>query len=171
MDASDSYLGEIGLWTGSFIPKGWAECNGQLLQIKQYTALFALIGNQFGGDGKNTFAVPDLRGRVPVGADAAGGYPQGATGGLESVKLTPSNLPSHSHQIWGTDALANSEPPQDAMPGKVNGTHNKYFVGKPDIAVADDSFAATGNDRPHENRQPWLAMTYVIALTGLFPHS
>lgn len=171
MDASDSFLGEIGLWPGGFVPKDWAECNGQLLQIKQNSALFSLLGTTYGGDGRTTFALPDLRGRVPVGANAAGGYAMGGAGGQESVTLLASNLPSHSHQIWGTDALADSEPPQDALPAKVNGTHNKYFAGKPDVAIADNSFGEAGKDQPHENRQPWLAMTYVIALKGVFPHS
>lgn len=170
MDVGSAYLGEIGLWTGSFIPRNWAACNGQLLLIAHNNALFALLGTTYGGDGKTTFALPDLQGRTAVGASAGtNGYPAGTKDGQEQVTLITDNLPNHSHQIWATDALANAEPPLNAIPGTVNGTVNKYYVGAPDVVIAPNSLAPAGGGQPHDNIQPYLAMTYVICTAGLFP--
>jgi microcystin-dependent protein len=90
-------------------------------------------------------------------------------GGEQQVRLTVSNLPTHSHQIWGTDTVANAEPPSGAIPGVVNGTHNKYYKGAPDVAIAADSLLPSGADQPHDNLQPFLALNYVICVDGVYP--
>jgi microcystin-dependent protein len=163
----DQYLGEIRLVPYTFAPTGWALCAGQLLPINQNQALFALLGNTYGGDGKTTFALPDLRGRVPLGAGtgATGStYPVGSTGGEETVKLAVGQLPAHSHPVHANSGAATTKEPVGGVPAKggayaatQNGTMGAAMLGK------------TGGGQAHENRQPYLSLNYIIALAGIFP--
>ena len=162
----DPFLGEIRLVPFTFAPKGWAFCAGQLLPINQNQALFALLGTTYGGDGRTTFALPDLRGRVPVGAGQAGGseYPLGSSGGHETVKLTVGQLPSHSHAVRANRGQATTKNPAASLPASggayaatQNATMNSVMLGK------------SGGGQAHENRQPYLSLNYIIALQGIFP--
>jgi microcystin-dependent protein len=150
----DPFLGEIRLVPFTFAPRGWAFCAGQLLPINQNQALFALLGTTYGGNGRTTFALPDLRGRVPVGADEAAGseYPLGSSGGHASVKLNVAQLPSHSHAVRASRGPSTTKNPAAAFPAS-----NSVMLGK------------SGGGQAHENRQPYLSLNYIIALHGIFP--
>jgi microcystin-dependent protein len=163
----DPFLGEIRLVAFDFAPKGWAACDGRLLPINQNQALFALLGTQYGGDGKTTFALPDLRGRVPVGAGQGAGlsnYPIGSTGGDESVKLAVGQLPPHAHPVRASSGAATTKDPAGAFPAK-GGAYAAAQNAKMNTAMLGKS----GGGQPHENRQPYVALNYIIALQGIFP--
>jgi microcystin-dependent protein len=172
----EPYLGEIRLVSFNYAPKNYAFCNGQLLPIAQNQALFSLLGTTFGGNGQTTFALPDLRSRVPVGAGAlpAGStYQQGTMGGSESVTLTRGQLPTHAHPFTATLKTADSadeSAPGGQFPAKDGNT--QYASGPPNTSMGapiKDNSAMVGGNQPHENRPPVLAMNYVIALSGVWP--
>jgi microcystin-dependent protein len=163
----DQYLGELRLVPFTFAPKGWALCAGQLLPINQNQALFALLGVTYGGDGKTTFALPDLRGRVPVGAgeSAAGStYELGSSGGHEGVKLAVGQLPSHSHPVRGNSGSATTTHPVNAVPA-TGGAYAATENAKMNTLMLGRS----GGGQAHENRQPYISLNYIIALEGIFP--
>ena len=185
------FLSTILIWPPNFAPSGWALCAGQLMSISQNTALFSLLGATYGGDGIRTFGLPNLQGRVPVGAGQGSGlslYNLGDNGGVESVTLGINTMPQHSHSA--TQNLAVSLPavttagttnqpgpsvapaaPTDAARNPVNIYSNaapNQNLGKPSIS-GTISIGLTGNGLPHENRQPYLAVNYIIALQGIFP--
>jgi microcystin-dependent protein len=163
----DPFIGEIRLVPFMFAPRGWALCAGQLLPINQNQALFALLGTNFGGDGKQTFALPDLRGRVAVGAgQGAGGssYPLGSTGGEETVKLTVGQLPAHSHRVRASSGAATTKNPVGAVPA-AGGAYTAAQNGQMSTAM----LANSGAGQAHDNRQPYLSLNYIIALQGIFP--
>jgi len=162
----EPFLGEIRLVPFSFAPRGWAYCEGQLLPINQNQALFALLGTNFGGNGKTTFALPDLRGRVPVGAGlAASGsaYTLGVAGGQESTKLTVAQLPAHAHRVRAS-STATGKSPANAVPA-AGGSYSTSH----DVTMAGDMLARVGGGRAHDNRQPYLTLNWIIALQGIFP--
>jgi len=159
----DPFLGEIRLVAFSFAPKGWALCDGRLLPINQNQALFALLGTYYGGDGRTTFALPDLRGRVPVGAEGSS-YPIGSTGGEESVKLAVGQLPSHAHPVRANSGAAGTKDPVGAVPAK-----GGAYAATQNAKMSTAMLGKTGGGQAHENRQPFLSLNYVIALTGIFP--
>ena len=164
---SDPYLGEIKLVPYGFEPKGWALCDGRELPINQNQALFALLGTNFGGDGRTTFGLPDLRGRVPVGSgQAASGttYAVGDTGGQESLKLTVGQLPAHAHAVRASSSAATTKKPENAWPA----TGGAYAAAS-NTTMAATMVGRTGSGKPLDNRQPYLGLTYVIALQGIFP--
>jgi microcystin-dependent protein len=155
----DPFLGEIILVPFDFAPKGWARCDGALLPINQNQALFSLLGTQFGGNGVSTFALPDLRGRVPMAA--GGGVLVGETGGSASVVLTASQMPPHTHFAPGGGAQTTSHPANAAAAvGGAYTTAPTTLLGSP---------VAAGANQPHPNMQPFLVLTFVIALQGIFP--
>jgi microcystin-dependent protein len=163
----DPFIGEIRLVPYNFAPKGWALCAGQLLPINQNQALFALLGTTYGGDGRTTFALPDLRGRVPVGAGqpAVGSdYPLGATGGQETVELTTPQLPGHSHHVNASSAAATTKSPASAYPAG-----GGAYAGARNARMKAAMIGLTGGGEEHENRQPYLSLNYIIALQGIFP--
>jgi microcystin-dependent protein len=163
----DPFVGEIRLVPYTFAPQGWALCDGRLLPINQNQALFSLLGTSFGGDGKTTFALPDLRGRVPVGAgQGASGttYEVGSTGGQESVKLSASQLPAHSHPVRASTDPGQTKSPATAVPAS-GGAYRSSTNAKMSAAMIDK----TGGGKVHENRQPYLVLNYIIALQGIFP--
>lgn len=169
--AQDQFIGEIRYVAFNFAPKGWATCNGQLLQISQNLALFDLLGTTFGGDGKTTFALPDMRGRVPVGTGQGPGLTDrtiGEKGGLESVTLTVAQMPQHRHNLMASSATANSAAPAgNALANSA--TVPTYTNGKTNVAMESTSVNTAGMNLPHENMQPYLGMTCIIALQGIFP--
>lgn len=176
----DCFIGEIRLMGFAFAPKGWAYCQGQMLSIAQNQALFTLLGTTYGGDGKTTFALPDLRGRAVVGAGQGVGlsnYPLGQKGGQQGVALQLSQLPAHEHAFTGTLATADEttgQQPAGSYPAAA-GTPSAtpYSTGTPNATMSTAALPTTttpvGSGQPHENRQPVMALNYAIALTGIFP--
>jgi microcystin-dependent protein len=175
---SDPFIGQIILFAGNFEPSGWAFCDGRLLPISQNTALFSILGTTYGGDGITNFALPDLRGRVPLHFGQGPGlsnYVQGQSAGAEQVTLTQGQLPAHSHSatssLSGTAAPANSTDPTGRFLAQTR--QATYGSGAP-VALDPTSVSTTvaasgGNNQPHNNLQPYLALNYVIALFGIFP--
>jgi microcystin-dependent protein len=150
------YLSEIRVFSFGFPPKGWAQCNGQLLPINQNQALFALLGTMYGGDGRVTFALPNLQGRVPVSFSAT--YPQGAFGGEEAHALTLSEIPPHTHQANANPTAADQGLPTGNL--WATQTANAY-AATADSALASQAIGNTGVSQPHENRPPFLWLTFV----------
>lgn len=173
-------IGEIRIFAGNFAPRGWSFCDGQLLSVAQNSALFSILGTTYGGDGRTTFALPDLRGRAAIGPGTGPGlstYNLGARGGTESVTLTVNQMPSHNHPAQVTVSVgANTEPAISAE--AANNTlgeagANVYNNNAADEKLGGVSATATignmGGNQPHENRQPYLAVYYIIALQGIYP--
>lgn len=171
----EGFIGEVKLFAGTFAPRGWAFCEGQLLSIQQYTALYSILGDQFGGDGRSTFGVPDLRGRVPVGVGAGPGLtPMSATqkGGYERVQITEANLPAHSHAV-NCDMTSTGDRDLSTKPeGKVLAQSvDKNFGNKLDGGhhMHASMVNATGGNQPLYNMQPFLGMHYIICTDGEYP--
>lgn len=169
---SSPFLGEIDLVAFNFPPKGWAECNGQLLPINQNQALFALLGTTYGGDGRQTFALPDLRGRRLVGMGQGPGlsdYVLGQTGGEEAVTLTVAQMPAHVHNPVADAGVGSNIAPA----GNYWATQTQVFLynNAPSslAAMAPQAIGATGGGQPHDNMPPYLVLNYIIALQGVFP--
>jgi microcystin-dependent protein len=173
---SEPYIGEIRLFGGNFAPLNWAECNGQLLPISAYAALFSLIGTIYGGNGVTNFALPDLRGRVPVGEGQGPGLSPrviGEMAGVESVTLLSPNLPAHSHPLSAATATANLFNPDGALPADVGSAH--FYVantGSPAPtfgAMKAQTVISAGGGLPHDNLAPFQCLTFIICLNGIFP--
>lgn len=170
------YVGELRIFAGNFAPAGWQFCDGSLLPISENEVLFQLIGTTYGGDGQETFAVPDLRGRVPIhmGTSTLGTtYVIGEQGGVEQVGLTPNQIPSHSHPAVAT-ATGQTLSPQGAFFATVTSTQagaNAYAPAAttPTVAMVPASISQAGGNQPHENMQPTLFVNYIISLFGIFP--
>lgn len=166
----DPFLGQILLVPYTYAPFGWAFCQGQTMSIAQNSALFSLLGVTYGGDGVNTFNLPDLRGRVPVGAGQGPGlqpYTLGQAQGTENVTLIASQMPIHTHGIQAVDDDPNSGSPTNAYPAVTNPA--SYSTSAPSTMMANLMVAPTGGSAPHSNLQPLLSLNYIIALTGIFP--
>jgi microcystin-dependent protein len=167
---SDPFIGEIRLFASNFAPQGWALCNGQLMSIAQNTALFALLGTMYGGNGQTTFALPDLRGRVPVHQGQGPGLTsrtQGEVSGSETVTLLSSQMPAHSHALRASTVAATGSTPAGALLGAT--TVNSYDNSAAGVAMAAGAIGNTGGAQPHDNMAPTLALNYIIALFGIFP--
>ncbi|HEV2720651.1 MAG TPA: tail fiber protein [Thermoanaerobaculia bacterium] len=161
------YVGEIRMFAGNFAPAGWMFCEGQLLPISEYETLFNLIGTTYGGDGQSTFALPDLRGRLPM--HQGNGFILAETGGAEEITLTVSQIPAHSHPLLGSKTLATDPNPN---PTNVLGTTSQieiYYADVPDAQLNAQSIGATGGSQPHTNFQPYLCVDFIISLFGIFP--
>jgi microcystin-dependent protein len=169
---SDPYIGEIRMFGGNFAPAGWAFCDGSILSIAENDALFALIGTTYGGDGQTTFALPDLRGRMPIHQGQGPGTSNriiGQLGGNESVTLLAPQLPSHSHTALANAGSGNADTPS-GMYWSGSATTPQYVPG--DQANTNMNAAAigsSGQNLPHDNMQPFLAVSFIIALNGIFP--
>jgi microcystin-dependent protein len=161
---AEPFIGEIRIFAGSFAPRGWAFCNGQPLPIAQNQALFAILGTTYGGDGIQTFSLPDLRGRAPLHANA--GYVLGERGGVEAVALTPNELPAHSHAVQATRAVALERSPAGGL--LADAEVDVAVEGGP-AAVPGPVLAPAGQGQPHENLPPQLVLHFIIALQGIFP--
>ena len=162
------FLGEIRAFGFEFAPKGWAQCNGQLLPINQNQALFALLGTTFGGDGIQTFALPNLQGRSPVHAGGGEGYVMGELVGVESVTVLEQEIPSHAHPAYASSASSGDMVSPSRTMWATTG-HTAWSGAGPDTALHSDAIAQAGGGQPHENRSPFLTVTFGIALTGIFP--
>ena len=167
-------LAEIKLFAGDFAPKGFVKCEGQLVSISQNTAVFSLLGTAYGGDGKSTFALPDLRGNVPIGAGSGGGLTTRCLGqnvGSSSVTLTSDQLPAHAHPLAATPAPAATNDPAGNVPAVPNGGNLYAITGPQDaLLVPMAPSTPTGGGQPHNNMQPYLPLTFIIAFTiGFFP--
>jgi microcystin-dependent protein len=162
---AEPFLSEIRIMSFNFPPKGWALCNGQLLPINQNQALFSLLGTTYGGDGRVTFALPNLRGRVPVHMGA--GINLGEVGGQEAHTVTQSELPAHVHFVNCTSSSIVGEDPTNKVYGRAAG--NAYGSATNLVAMAPQMVSNTGGSQPHENRQPYLVLNFCIALQGIFP--
>jgi microcystin-dependent protein len=175
----EPFLGEIRLMGFGITPKGWQPCQGQLLPINQNQALFALLGTMYGGNGKTTFALPDLRGRAIVGVGQGpglSGYIQGQAGGSEGVTLTVTQMPGHAHLLAGSlkaDGGADASDPAGAYPAAPTDGTLPFATGAPNTTMSTTALtgntANAGSGAPHENRQPVLSMNYCIAVQGIFP--
>ncbi|HEY3044525.1 MAG TPA: tail fiber protein [Vicinamibacterales bacterium] len=167
---ADPFVAEIRLFGFNFAPKGWAMCNGQLLPISQNTALFSLLGTTYGGDGKSTFALPNLQSRVPMGTGQGQGLTLrdlGETGGTETVTLLISQMPVHTHAAACNSAVGNQYTPPGfwAKDAAGNAEYNAAGASAMNAAALDQS----GGDLPHTNMQPYCVVNYCIALQGVFP--
>ena len=160
------YVGEIRMFGGNFAPAGWMFCEGQLLPISENETLFQLIGTTYGGDGQSTFALPDLRGRLPL--HMGNGFVLAETGGVEEVTLTVSQIPAHSHPYLGTTAIATDVNPGNNVVGQVS-TFDPYQSTPGAVAMAVQSVSAVGGSQPHNNFQPYLCVDFIISLFGIFP--
>ncbi len=166
---SEPYLGEIKMFAGNFAPRGWALCDGQLLPISSYDALFSLLGTTYGGDGRSTFGLPDMRGRIPVHAGWGPGLSDrslGERGGVEVVALSTPEAPLHSHTLAADTNAATTADPRGQVPANAPGALS-YAQGTPDVKMA--STASTGGLAAHENRMPFQCINYIIALAGIYP--
>jgi microcystin-dependent protein len=160
------YVGEIRMFAGNFAPAGWMFCEGQLLPISEYETLFNLIGTTYGGDGQSTFALPDLRGRVPL--HFGNGFTLAETGGVETVTLTVSQVPAHTHAFLGTSSVSSATGPGGNVLAEST-LLTMFQNGAPTIAMANGTTTSTGGSQPHDNFQPYLCVDFIISLFGIFP--
>jgi microcystin-dependent protein len=164
---SQPYVGEIRMFAGNFAPAGWMFCEGQLLPISDYETLFNLIGTTYGGDGQSTFALPDLRGRLPI--HQGGGFTLAENGGVEQVTLGVPQIPAHSHPYLATTNVAGATSPTGNVLAQITGGSFLYFANPGSSAMAANSISATGGSQPHSNFQPYLCINFIISLFGVFP--
>ncbi|KAB7744116.1 phage tail protein [Nostocoides sp. F2B08] len=164
---SDPFLGEIKAFASAVIPRGWSPCDGRILPINQNQALFSLLGTTYGGDGRTTFALPDLRGRVPIHTGAT--QPQGTVGGSETVALRSEQLPAHTHTWVASSTPGDTATPADNLLAASSATNPAWAAPGTPVAMAPETVATAGGGAPHENMQPWLAVQYCIAVQGIFP--
>jgi microcystin-dependent protein len=159
------YIGEIRMFAGTYAPNGWMFCNGQLIPISENDSLFVVLGTRYGGDGESTFALPDLRERIPIHRSAA--HPQGEAAGVEEVTLTISQIASHSHALLASSAAAQSSTPTSNLLAATVG--NIYNSGTNMVNMKATAISPVGGSQPHTNVQPYLCINYIISLYGLFP--
>jgi microcystin-dependent protein len=162
------YVGEIRMFAGNFAPAGWMFCEGQLLPTSEYETLFNLIGTTYGGDGQNTFALPDLRGRLPI--HMGNGFILAETGGVEEVTLTVSQIPAHSHPLLASTNVATGTTPTGQVFGASgNSAILPYGTDQPQISLLQSAVSSVGGSQPHTNFQPYLCVDFIISLFGIFP--
>ncbi|MDQ2838414.1 MAG: tail fiber protein [Actinomycetota bacterium] len=166
---SDPYVGEIRMFGGNFAPNGWLFCQGQLVAISDYDTLFNLIGTTYGGDGQNTFALPNLASRIPVhmGSAPFGTYVLGQPGGAESVTLLSQQLPVHTHTAQASSGSAG----QTTAGGNywATPTYQAYSTSAPNVPMAPQALAPAGGNQPHDNMSPYLAINFIISMYGIYP--
>lgn len=169
---SDPFLGQIAFVPYTFAPRGWADCDGQLLSIAQNSALFSLLGTTYGGDGQTTFALPDMRGRSLVDDGQGPGlqnYVLGERAGQENVTLNISQIPSHNHGIQAVTDEGNESSPTGNVPANTKTLDKEYSSSTPNTSMKNTMVGNTGGSQPHENRPPYLVMKCIIALQGIYP--
>ena len=168
--AVEPFLGQIQPFAFNFAPRGWATCDGQLLPIASHTALFSLIGTTYGGDGRTTFGLPDLRGRVAMHTGTGPGLairPIGEKFGSETTTLSVSNMPAHSHTLRASGEAGDSGKPEDNVLASTVG--NSYSTAIPDLSMSNDAISNTGSGQAFDNMPPFLVVNWCIALVGVFP--
>lgn len=170
---SNPYIGEIRMFGGSFAPAGWAFCSGQLMPISENDALFTLIGTTFGGDGQETFGLPDLQGRIPVHAGTAATgttYQLGEKSGSETVTLTTNQIPIHNHVPLCNTNAGTSPNPTNAIWSAPGTGDQLYSAPQSALTMKAGSIGNTGGSQPHENMSPFLVVSFILSLFGIFPH-
>jgi len=172
----EPFIGEIRLFAGNFAPRGWARCDGKILNIQQNTALFSILGNIYGGDGKTTFALPNLQGRAAIGQGSGPGLTPrqlGASIGQATETLTVNQIPSHTHIPNGTSVSSSTTAtadPTNAIWGSENAiSPYKPYDSTPNSAMSQQAVGSAGISQPHNNMQPYVGLTYIIALDGIYP--
>jgi microcystin-dependent protein len=160
------YVGEIRMFAGNFAPAGWMFCEGQLLPISEYETLFNLIGTTYGGDGQSTFGLPDLRGRIPL--HFGSGFILAETGGVETVTLTISQIPAHTHALLASTANGDQTSPLGNVPANSFNV-TPYINDVANGSMAASAISAAGGSQPHNNFQPYLCVDFIISLFGIFP--
>ncbi len=167
------YVGEIRMFGGNFAPVGWMFCAGQLLPISENEVLFQLIGTTYGGDGQETFQLPDLRGRVPLHQGQGSGLANrviGEQGGVETVTLSAAQIPQHTHSLLASGNVGGSSGPSGRVLAQLPpATVELYAEEAPNASLANTSLSPAGGSQPHENRQPFLCVNFIISLFGVFP--
>src|SRR5262245_47167428 len=162
------YVGEIRMFAGNFAPAGWMFCEGQLLPISENETLFNLIGTTYGGDGQSTFALPDLRGRIPI--HQGSGFILAETGGVEEVTLTVQQIAAHAHAALGSSATATSSDPTNNIPARITTAGVfPYGTDNPLTPLSPNAIGSVGGSQPHTNFQPYLCVNFIISLFGIFP--
>lgn len=162
---SDTFVGEIRMFAGNFAPSGWALCEGQLLPISENDTLFTLLGTTYGGDGEETFALPDLRGRLPL--HSGNGFVLGETGGVEAVTLTVQQLPVHGHPMLASADVAARRLGSNSVLGR--GVADTYASEWTPELLSPQSVSPVGGNQPHDNMHPFLCINFIISLYGIFP--
>lgn len=165
------YVGEIRMFAGNFAPAGWLFCDGSLLPISENETLFNLIGTTYGGDGQTTFALPDLRGRIPIHmGQGAGLSPRqiGENGGSESVTLTPAQMANHNHAFPAATGAASSGDPLNAVVANT-GAVSVYSASNPNVVMSPSAITVAGGSQPHDNMMPFGCISFIISLFGIFP--
>lgn len=169
---SDPFVGEIRMFGGSFAPAGWAFCAGQLMPISENDTLFTLIGTTYGGDGQETFGLPDLQGRIPIHAGQGPGisqtYQLGEKAGVESVTLSAQQIPIHNHAFLASTNAANSTTPVNQVIAQ-SAQRAVYYEATTTTALATTAISPVGGSQPHDNMMPYLVVTFIISLFGIFP--
>lgn len=170
----DPFIGEIRAVGFNYAPRGWLLCQGQLLSIAQNSALFSLLGTAFGGDGRTTFALPDLQGRVPLHMGTGPGlspYDRGQFGGVTTLALTTAQLPAHSHAVSADNAAATSEVAANNLLGRAVARAGRYYgPNTPVVPLGANTVGpGGGSGAPHNNQQPYLTLNFIIATSGIFP--
>ncbi len=161
------YVGEIRMFAGNFAPAGWMFCEGQLLPISENETLFNLIGTTYGGDGESTFALPDLRGRIPI--HQGNGFVLAETGGAEQITLTVSQIPAHNHPLLASTSGASQKSPANQVLAAPS-TFDAYDMDfPPNTALSPTAIGSVGGSQPHTNFQPYLCVDFIISLFGIFP--
>ena len=165
----EPYIGEIRMFGGNFPPNGWAFCDGQPIPISENDALFTLIGTTYGGDGQETFNLPNLQSRVPMhaGTNAGQTFQLGEMAGVESVTLSVNQIPTHTHALLGSNTPAVTQLPAGNTPAQSTG--QVYTSASSQINMSNQSITPTGGSQPHENLQPYLCINFIISLFGIFP--
>ncbi|PYQ26460.1 MAG: phage tail protein [Acidobacteria bacterium] len=160
------YVGEIRMFAGNFAPAGWMFCEGQLLPISENETLFQLLGTTYGGDGQSTFALPDLRGRIPI--HQGNGFILAETGGAEEITLTVNQIAAHSHPLLASASIGTQPTAQANVLAKTTNV-DLYSGDPPDVSLSPVAVTSTGGSQPHTNFQPYLCVDFIISLFGIFP--
>lgn len=169
---SERFIGEIRMFAGNFAPEGWEFCNGQILPIQQNSALFSLLGTTYGGDGYRTFGLPNLQQRVPIGVGSAPGLNQrwlGQKGGEAAVTLSEQQIPMHTHSRVASGAVASGNSASNAMLAKTISPNPPYHEPTNLRPLGPGALGQSGGSQPHNNLQPYLTVSFIIALTGVYP--
>lgn len=169
---SEPFVGEIRMFAGTFAPRGWSFCDGQLLGIAQNTALFSLLGTIYGGDGRTTFGLPDMRGRIPIHAGTGAGLSPrqlGSKSGSENETITINHMPNHTHDVRVSDKPGDGGQPDSRTWAATSHPPDFYSSGQPDTDMANQAILSTGGNQSHTNIMPFQCINFIIALIGLYP--